>query len=182
MRWNRTAEFRVVKGFAYCSNYQGFSILDVRDPRNMRSVFRYQNQPAPDNTQYIDIKGGDILVHKTDARLKMWDVSNPFSPVLLSTFAPPNILLSAPSASVGGSFGYHGLWIHEDRRGRFAFASCRMTGYTDQILLIVDITDPRNPREASRWHYPGMWTAAAKYRLGRPTLAVLANRHTCADA
>jgi len=142
--WDRTSEFRVVRGYAYCANYQGFSIVDVRDPRNMRSVFRYQHNPVANNTQYIDIKGGNILVQKQNDNLRIWDVSNPYAPVQLSTFAP---------ADIAG--GYHGMWVHEDHRGRFAFASCSVVGYTGNVVIIVDITDPRRPREASRWWYPG---------------------------
>src|SRR5512139_3428629 len=52
--WDRCFETQVLNGYAYCSNGQGFSIVDVRDPRNMRAVFRHANtNPAPDNTQYI---------------------------------------------------------------------------------------------------------------------------------
>lgn len=152
--WDRVAEFRVIGGYAYCSNYQGWSIVDVREPRDMKVVFRYQNQPAPDNTQYIDIKGGNILVQKTNFALKIWDVTNKTAPTLLSLFTPPDI------RPTGAPF--HGLWIHEDRRGRFAMAAVALQGYTDMILIIVDITNPRQPREVSRWHYPGMHTASGE--------------------
>jgi hypothetical protein len=75
--WDRCFETQVLNGYAYCSNGQGFSIVDVRDPRNMRAVFRHANtNPAPDNTQYIDIKD-NILVQKRNGSLEMWDVTNP---------------------------------------------------------------------------------------------------------
>src|SRR5512134_3878812 len=78
--WDRAFETQVLNGYAYCSNGQGFSIVDVRDPRNMRAVFRHVNDPGPDNTQYIDLKD-HILVQKKNGSLEIWDVSNPPSPV-----------------------------------------------------------------------------------------------------
>lgn len=165
--WDRAFETQVLNGYAYCSNGQGFSIVDVRDPTNMRAVFRHANDPGPDNTQYIDLKD-HILVQKKNGSLVMWDVSNPASPVRLSSFVPRDgILLARPNPNpnnVQGSFGYHGIWVHkDDRGGRFVFASVRpAAGYTDQILIIVDITNPLDPHEVSRWHYPGMHTSGGE--------------------
>ena len=161
--WDRSSEFSVRGGYAYVGNYQGFSVVDVRDPTNMKVVFAYQNDPPPNNTQYIDLKD-HILVQKQNDALRMWDVSDPTNPVFLSAFTPPDILLSDEDPTAHGSFGYHGLWVHLDENtgGRYAFASVRLEGYTDQILMIVDITDPKNPKEAARWWYPGMWTAGGE--------------------
>ena len=133
--WDRAAEFQVRDGFAYCGNYQGFSIVDVRDPGNMKSVFRHANVPGPDNTQYIDLKD-HILVQKKNGSLEMWDVSNPFAPVHLSSYVAPGIIVSRPPGSQG-SFGYHGIWVHKNNEtgGRFVFASVRLQGYTDQIQI-----------------------------------------------
>jgi hypothetical protein len=162
--WDRTYEFQYRAGFLYCSHQIGWSIVDARDVRNMNVIFRHTNvDPSPDNTQYIDIARGDhIVVQKRNDRLVMWDVTNPFSPVQLSTFTPPGILVTNPGGGVQGSFGYHGLWVHRNSAGRFACASVRLTGYTDQILMIINITDPRNPKEEARWWYPGMWTAGGE--------------------
>ena len=145
--WDRASEFRVQRGYAYTANYQGWSIVDVRNPRNMKVVFRQQNERIEGNrfqsTQYIDIRGNTLVVKETN-RLSIWDVSNKTAPVRLSTFAPPDL-----------GTGYHGMWIHRDRQRTFAFAAANIQGYNGDILLIIDITDPRNPREVSRWWYPG---------------------------
>jgi hypothetical protein len=153
--WDQTYEFRVVENrkgrFAYCGNgSRGWSVVDATNPRAMRVVHRQPHSFTPDNTQYIDIKGDDILVVKRNTRLEMWDVKNPSSPRFLSSYTPDDIAtdVNAP---------YHGLWIHEDDRGRrYAFAACDLTGVTVEILICVDITDPRNPFERARWWYPGM--------------------------
>lgn len=163
--WDQTYEFRVIdqrRGrFAYCGNGgMGWTIVDVTNPRNMRVVWRQPHLPtlqspleAPfttDNTQYIDIlQGDDILVVKRNRSLETWDVSNPRAPVRLASYQPPDIhsTMAAP---------FHGLWLHADSRGRFAFAAFRPNGFIAEILEIVDITDPRNPRNVVRWWYPGM--------------------------
>ena len=187
--WDQVYEFQVINGFAYCSHggngnrglpagtpgTGGFSIVDVRNPANMKVIFRSVNDSPPralggpnDNSQYIDIKD-HILVLKRNRSLEMWDVSNPFKPVKLSAFTPPGILVGSsgdPNDPHGhGSFGYHGLWVHKDSVGRrYAMASVRLEGYTDQILIVVDITNPANPVEVSRWWYPGMWHDGGEMR------------------
>jgi hypothetical protein len=167
--WDQTYEIQVLNGFAYCSHGQsgvgrtgGFSIVDVRNPRNMKLIFRHVND-ARDNSQYLDIKD-HILVQKRNGALVMWDVRNPFKPVFQSSFTPPGIVLTdtstdpnSPDPHAHGSFGYHGMWVHLDGDGgRFVFASVRLEGFTDQILIIVNITDPTNPFLVSKWWYPGM--------------------------
>jgi hypothetical protein len=158
--WDQTYEFRVIDTrngrFAYCGNGQrGWTIVDVTNPARMQVVYRHPHSTLPDNTQYIDIKGDDVLVVKRNRTLETWDVRNPFAPRQLGSFAPDDI---HPTANAP----FHGLWVHEDDRGRFAFAACAIAGYTDMILLCVDINDPTNPREISRWWYPGMWTAGGE--------------------
>jgi hypothetical protein len=157
--WDQSYEFRVIdqRGgrFAYVGNgARGWSIVDVTHPRNMRVVWRQphtatQHSSTSDNTQYIDIKGGNILVVKRNKALEMWDVSNPSAPVGLSSYQPPDIHMEENAP-------FHGLWIHEDRRGRFAFSAFMPEDMSDHILDICDITDPRNPVTVGRWHYPGM--------------------------
>jgi hypothetical protein len=155
--WDQTYDFKVVENghgrFAYCPNgAKGWSVLDVSNPRRMSVVFRQPHSTLPDNTQYLDIKGGNILVIKRNQRLENWDVSNPAAPVLKGFYTPPDI----------GNLSYHGMWIHEDYRGRFVFAACGILGFTNMILLCVDITDPVHPRERGRFWYPGMNTAAGE--------------------
>jgi hypothetical protein len=171
--WDQSYEFRVVdqrRGrFAYCGNgARGWTIVDVSHPRRMRVVWRQPHLPtlqsplvapfASDNTQYIDIKGDDILVVKRNRSLETWDVRNPSAPVRLAGYQPPDIhsTMTAP---------FHGLWVHEDSRGRFAFSAFRPNGYIAEILDICDITDPRNPTHVARWWYPGMGESPAEVAI-----------------
>lgn len=162
-RWDQTYEFRVIdtrKGrFAYCGNgAMGWTIVDVTNPRKMHVVWRQphlatQHSSTTDNTQYIDIKGDDILVVKRNKALETWDVRNPAAPVKLASYQPFDI---HPTANAP----FHGLWLHEDSRGRFAFSAFRPNGFIAEILDICDITDATKPIGVGRWWYPGMGESA----------------------
>ena len=162
--WDQTYDFKVVdqvtrhvRGrFAYCPNgNKGWSIVDVTNPRNMRTVWRQphlvtEHSIAADNSQYLDIRGGNILVMKRNRALETWDVSNPAAPVKLASYQPSDI-----HPTQGAPF--HGMTVHEDSHGgRFVFSSFMPIGFQQQILDICDITDPRKPLSVGRWWYPGM--------------------------
>ncbi len=146
--WDRTSEFRVQGRYAYTANYQGWSIDDVSNPRNMRVVFRQQNERIEgtrfQSTQYIDVAGNTLVVKETN-RLSIWKRAHKRRPVRLSTFAPADL----------GTRGYHGMWIHRAEGRRYAYAIAHINGFQGDILLAVYITNPAQPREVSRWWYPG---------------------------
>ena len=39
--------------------------------------------------------------------------------------------------------------------GKYAYLSAVMPGYKGNILVILDVSDPKNPKEAGRWWLPG---------------------------
>ena len=43
-----------------------------------------------------------------------------------------------------------------------AYLSSSMDGYLHNIVVIVDLSDPRKPREVSRWWMPGQWVAGGE--------------------
>jgi hypothetical protein len=170
--WDQTFEFRVVdtrRGrFAFCGNGgRGWTIVDVNSPRRMRVVWRQPHLPTAespllppfttDNTQYIDVIG-EILVVKRNRSLETWDVSRPTAPVRLASYQPPDIhsTMAAP---------FHGLWLHEQNRRRYAFAAFRPNGFIAEILDISDITDPEHPMTVARWWYPGMGESAPEVAM-----------------
>jgi len=55
--------------------------------------------------------------------------------------------------------GLHRIWYDG---GRYAYASALLEGYTDHILLIIDMSNPSHPKEAGRWWVPGMWRAGGE--------------------
>jgi hypothetical protein len=53
----------------------------------------------------------------------------------------------------------HRMWY---TGGRYAYLSVQPEGYSGRIFAIIDLDDPENPKEASRWWWPGMWTAGGE--------------------
>jgi hypothetical protein len=132
---------------------RGWSIVDVTDPANPK-VAKFI--PAPENTWTIQMELHENLMltsigsfstpwgHDPDKLSEegvlFWDISDPLNPKLLSHWK------TGMSAGTHRN-GYPG--------GKYAYLSAAMPGYRSNILMILDVSDPRNPREAGRWWMPG---------------------------
>jgi len=47
--------------------------------------------------------------------------------------------------------------------GRYAYLSAAAPGYAGHILIILDVSDPTQPKEAGRWHMPGQKQGEPKH-------------------
>ena len=188
-------QIMVHRGHAYIGHMfsKGFSVLDVRDPSNPCAV---NYVAAPPGTWNIHLQTHEdllLVIHAKDmfaaaefadehayyrgqlgdvvgmveantaarnwsAGLAVYDVSRPNAPRQIG-FMPVE----------GG--GVHRIWYVG---GRWAYVSALLDGFSDYILLIVDMTDPSHPREAGRYWIPGMnrragetpsWPAHRRYGL-----------------
>ncbi len=169
----------VHRGYAYVAHpwSQGFSIVDVREPTRPRTV---NYAAAPANTWSIHLQTHDnllLVVHALDlfsdasfvdertyytrsvgetvgrSRVRNWsagmaiyDLSQPEQPRQIGFFPVDGV-------------GVHRIWY---TGGRWAYLSALLEGYTDYILLIVDLQDPTRPVEAGRFALPGMHAAAGE--------------------
>ena len=160
--WDQAAEFRISKDgkHAYISNYQGFSIVDVSDPAKPRIISKVKNHPSV-QSQYIDVLGNLLVINQDGVRdqktweggIRIYDISDPAKPRETAFF----------KTDVSPRRGVHGFWLHEDpKQGKFAFIATTKEGYYDNILMIIDINDPGNPKEVARWWFPGQWTAGGE--------------------
>ena len=148
----------------------GFTVMDVADPMNPKPVTFV---PAPPNTRthhlqthgdlMLVVCGADIptigrynptlsyyqqsfaggMTGKGDfaAGLKVYDIANPAAPREIAFLDIPGI-------------GLNRLWF---AGGRYAYLSAHMDGFTDHILVVVDLQNPQKPEIAGRWWIPGMW-------------------------
>jgi hypothetical protein len=64
----------------------------------------------------------------------------------------------------GGGSGVHRF--QADCARKLVYAGAGLEGYDGNITLIVDFSDPRRPREISRWWMPGQWTAGGEKAAG----------------
>ena len=166
-------QIMVHRGHAYIGKNEGVSVLDVSDPANPKAVNFLDGSP---NSWHIHLQTHDDLLLVIDsvdfymvkpverdyyghsvagvhsslygvrgedfvAGMRVYDLSRPAEPRLIG-YLP-----------VEGC-GLHRIWYDG---GRYAYASALLDGYTDHILLIIDLADPAHPVEAGRWWIPGMW-------------------------
>lgn len=159
---------------------QGFSVIDVRDPTRPRDV---NFVAAPPNTWSMHLQAADDLLLVINARdlfaapefgdernyyqgsiggrpgttangaardwsagMAVYDISRPEAPRRIGFM---------PVAGVG----VHRIWY---TGGRWAYVSALLDGFSDYILLTIDMSDPTRPREAGRFWLPGMHTAGGE--------------------
>ncbi len=174
----------VHRGHAYVGHMfsKGFSVVDVRDPKRPRPV---HYEAAPPGTWNIHLQTHDDLLLVINAKdmfadlafaderayysgsigktvgtaegargrardwtagLAVFDIAQPGTPRRIG-FMPVE----------GG--GIHRLWYVG---GRWAYASVLLDGFSDYVLLTIDMADPREPRPAGRFWLPGMHLAAGE--------------------
>ena len=177
-------QLMVNRGYAYVGHMfsKGFSVMDVRDPRNPKAVAYI---PAPPGTWCIHLQTHENLLLVINAKdmfaaaefaderayysgslgkkvgitdgagtkernwsagMAVYDISKPDAPRKIG-FMPVQ----------GG--GVHRIWY---TGGRWAYCSALLEGFTDYILITVDMTDPANPKEVGRFWLPGMNHAAGE--------------------
>ena len=131
----------------------GTTILDVANPASPRVVYQ-QVIPPHVHTHKVQIVDDLLLVNYeqfgagTPERtgFQILDISTPLQPQEIGFF------------STGGK-GVHRMWY---AGGRYVYLSAVPEGFSDQIFLIADISDPTSPQEVARWWVPGMWTAGGE--------------------
>jgi hypothetical protein len=149
--------------------HSGWTVLEVTDPAAPRFV-RFLEGPSNTFCGQIQVAEGRMLTalekfipgwgddpsnpHFEEGVL-VWDVSDPESPEQLSHFRL-------------GATGTHRNFY---AGGRYAHLAASVPGYEGNIYVILDLADPRSPREAGRWWVPGQWRAGGE--AGAPPHASL---------
>jgi hypothetical protein len=186
----------VHRGYAYIGHMfsKGFSIVDVRDPKNPR-IANYL--AAPPNTWNIHLQthGELLLVISAKDMFAAAEFADEkayykgqLGKVVGTAAAKPTAArdwtagltvydLAKPAEPRRIGFmpveggGIHRVWYTGER---WAYASALIDGFTDYIFITIDMADPANPREAGRWWLPGMnvalgetpnWAGTSRYGL-----------------
>ncbi len=163
----------VSRGHAYLGTRtsRGVNVTDVRDPRSPRPV---NFLPIHKNSWCLHLQATEDLLlvieeldlkavmtikeyyggspDRVDSRrygtrgqdfsagMRVYDIKDPANPRAIGFLEVEGL-------------GLHRIWW---TGGRYAYASALLDGFTDHILLIIDLADPTRPREAGRWWIPGM--------------------------
>jgi len=173
-------QLMVHRGYAYVGHMysKGFSIIDVGDPADPRFVKYIE---APLHTWNIHLQAHDDLLLVVNGRdmkalpafaddksyykgkstgfnlepkegrtwtagMSVWDLSRPEDPRQIG-FMPVE------------GVGLHRIWYVG---GRWAYASALLDGFSDYIMITIDMADPTKPVEAGRFWLPGMNLAAGE--------------------
>ncbi len=163
----------VLNGYAYIghSKTRGTSVVDVRDPRapivvnllphhanswaihlqahnNLLLVAEAYDFRAvmSDTEYYLKAVGGfqserfGVRGRDFNAGMRVYDISQPAAPREIGYMEVPGL-------------GLHRIWWVGDR---YAYASALLDGYTDYILIVIDLNDPTKPQIVGHWAMPGM--------------------------
>jgi hypothetical protein len=188
-------QIMVHRGYAYIGHMfsKGFSVIDVRDPKNPRAV---NYLAAPPGTWNIHLQAHDDLLLVVNAKdmfaaAEFADERAYYRGQLGSVVGTAQATaarrdwtaglavydISQPATPRRIGFmpvdggGIHRIWYVG---GRWAYVSALLDGFTDYIFMAVDMADPAKPRAAGRYWIPGMnlaagevpaWPAASRYGL-----------------
>ena len=131
------------------------SIIDVTKPEDPKIVTQIPVDGPHLRCNSLGLHDTTLAVaHQTDqpgqpgAGMDVYNVADPAHPQKLSHF----------DTSGPHSRGVHYLWY---AKGPYTYLSTGARDFTphnqkdDQFLMIVDLSDPRHPKEAGRWWMPG---------------------------
>lgn len=168
----------VSRGHAYIGTRvsRGVMVTDVRDPRNPKPV---NFAPIHPNSWCMHLQAANDLLlcieeldlkallsqkeyysqsNQVDssrygkrgedfsAGMRVYDISDPANPRSIGFMEVKGL-------------GLHRIWW---TGGRYAYASALLDGYTDHILIIIDMNEPARPHEVGRWWVPGMHAAGGE--------------------
>jgi len=181
-------QIMVQRGYAYVGHMfsNGFSVIDVRDPRQPQPVAYL---PAAPNTWNIHLQTHDDLLLVVNAKnmfaaAEFQDEREYYRGALGSKVGTAQASSGSATPSernwraglavydisqadrpreigflpiAGG--GIHRVWYVG---GRWAYASALIDGFSDYLFITIDLADPTQPREAGRYWLPGMHVAAGE--------------------
>jgi hypothetical protein len=178
-------------GHAYVGHMfsRGVTVLDVRDPRDPHAVAYLPAPPGTwnlhvqvadglllvidavdlfaaeafaDESAYYGRSVGEVLAEHPPAEytagMRVYDLADPAAPREIGRL------------TVDG-FGLHRIWYVG---GRWAYASALLRGFSDYVLITIDMADPARPSIAGTWWLPGMnldqgerpsWPSEHRYAL-----------------
>lgn len=153
----------------------GLTTMDARDPRNLKKV-NFFTAGVGTRTHHMQV-ANDLMLLANGANIvamQSYDTGRgyfentladsitnrkPFRAGLsIHDISRPPEMREIAFLQMPG-FGINRLWW---TGGRYAYISAHLDGFTDCILLIVDVQNPTKPEIVSKWWMPGMNRAAGE--------------------
>ncbi len=142
--------------YLYLSHFweSGWSVIDVTDPAEPELTCFL---PGPDNTWTLQVQAADGLLITSMERIPPGWGTRPDDPpeaegVYIWDIAKDP---AAPERIAHWPTGANGIHRNFYNGGRYAHLSACAPGYRGHIYRILDLADPRAPKEAGRWWLPG---------------------------
>ena len=130
----------------------GVSVVDVSDPRRPRVV---KQIPALPGTRSLKLQAAQGMLVVASEQFGTTPAQTGITVYALDNPADPRPVGFFETRGRGP----HWMWFAD---GRYLYAGARLEGFTDRIVLILDLENPASPREIGRWWIPGMWTAGGE--------------------
>ncbi|MSP94340.1 MAG: hypothetical protein EXR00_03640 [Alphaproteobacteria bacterium] len=173
-----TVQIMPYRNFLYVGHMfgDGVTTLDASDPRNLKAVNYFVTAPNT-RTHHMQV-ADDMMLLANGANIVRMQSYNSLRGYFENTLAD-SLSNRQPFRSGLGIYdlktnpaqpreiafldmpgiGVNRLWW---AGGRYAYVSAHLDGYTDHILVIVDIQNPLKPEMVSKWALPGMNRAAGE--------------------
>jgi hypothetical protein len=132
--------------------HSGWSIIDVTEPTQPKVV---KFIPGPKNTWTGQMElSGTTMVTSMERKPKEWggNAAEPFDEGVLIWDIRDHLNPKQVGHYKTGTDGPHRIWY---AGGRYMHLATYLPGFTDEIYVIVDISDPAHPTEAGRWWVKG---------------------------
>ncbi len=141
----RPVNFAPIHPNSWCMHLQAANDLllciEELDLKALLSQKEYYSQSNQVDSSRYGKRGEDF-----SAGMRVYDISDPANPRSVGFMEVPGL-------------GLHRIWW---TGGCYAYASALLDGYTDHILIIIDMNEPTRPREVGRWWIPGMHAAGGE--------------------
>lgn len=185
-------QIMVHRGYAYIGHIfsNGFSVLDVRDPKHPKPVafvpafghnwnlhlqvwedllfvvdeYNFYAHPAfADERSYYGKSVEESIRGAGGEQVLGTPGVDYTAGMRIYDISVPDKPRQIGQMQIDG-YGFHRIWYVG---GRYAYVSAQLRGYTDHIFMVVDVSDPTRPEEVGRWWLPGMWSRGGE----KPTWA-----------